>query len=44
MASRVSPKIAREHDGVRETAEMNLPKADELDYIHFWIAAQKVFT
>src|SRR5438270_7037855 len=23
---------------------MNLPKADELDYIHFLIAAQKVFT
>jgi putative transposase len=24
--------------------QMNLPKADELDYIHFLIAAQKVFT
>jgi len=23
---------------------MNPPKADELDYIHFLIAAQKVFT
>lgn len=37
-------KIAREHDGVREPTEMNLPKADELDYIHFLIAAQKIFT
>jgi putative transposase len=24
--------------------QMNPPKADELDYIHFLIAAQKVFT
>jgi len=24
--------------------QMNLPKADELDYIHFLIAAQRTFT
>ncbi len=27
-----------------ESQQMNPPKANELDYIHFLIAAQKVFT
>jgi hypothetical protein len=40
------PKAGKKSSSIDEevTKKMNPPKCDELDYIHFLIAAQKVFT